>query len=363
MVKVLVITTGHLNFEGITAVIMNYYRNIDMSQVKMDFVASNPSEKKFIDEIRKRGSGLFLLPQRSKHLLIYILKLLIIMNKGNYDIVHVHGNSATMVFELKCAQLRKIPNRIAHVHNSVCKYKTISVVCKKMFANTYTHAFACGELAGKVLYGEKKFHVIKNGFDVLQYRYNAAIRQQIRNRLNLNGKKVVGHVGSFTYQKNHEYIIDVLSELYQFDSSFHLILIGDGIMKDSVTNETIRRGLIENITFIKKTDKVYQYLMAMDYFIFPSRYEGLPMAVLEAQATGLPCFLSNAISQEVKVGSDTLFLELKESAKKWAECILNYEIIDRGSISDNNIRQLQEKGFDIRKSAQELQNIYLSLCR
>lgn len=201
MIKVLVITTRHLNFDGITSVIMNYYRHIDMSQIKMDFVAPYPSEKKFIDEIRNRGSSLFLLPSRSKHLFIYILKLLNIMRKGNYNIAHIHGNSATMVFELKCAQLSKIPNRIAHVHSSQCAYKKTSAACHKLFVNTYTHAFACGQLAGKILYRSQKFHVIKNGFDVQLYRYNDVVRQRIRKHLNLNGKRLLGMLELLLMQK------------------------------------------------------------------------------------------------------------------------------------------------------------------
>lgn len=242
VVKVLVVSSTRFTIHGITNVIMNYYRNIDKNHIRYDFAVNGELQPELLNEMKRNGSEVFQLPLRSKKPLSYVLALKKIIARGNYDIVHAHGNSATLFLETAVAKICGVPVRIAHCHNSTCKYKLVHSILKPFFLRSITHAFACSHKAGQWLYG-KNHKVINNGIDLDKYAFNPKIREDYRRKLGISDKKVIGHIGNFVYQKNHEFLLDVFHEVCKQDDNYVLLLLGDGILRKHIEEKTQLMGL------------------------------------------------------------------------------------------------------------------------
>ena len=202
MMKVLIITT----------VIMNYYRNMDKTDMTMDFVVPNEISNEYREEIENNNSRIYKV-NRKGNIPKYMMELYQLMKNNGYDIVHIHGNSSTMLIELIPAVLAHIPVRMVHSHNTTCSHLWLHRLLLPVFNKCYTERLACGYDAGKWLYGEKTFFELKNGIDLQNYKYNEEVRKVYRKKINAEEKIVIGHVGNFIEQKNHEFLIDAFASL------------------------------------------------------------------------------------------------------------------------------------------------------
>lgn len=359
LLKVLIIATTRFELDGITNVILNYFRAMDKSDIVIDFVVPNDVREDLRAELEKYGSNIYKIDQRNKKPILYLKKLIKLIRKNNYDIVHAHGNSCTLALEMYAAKKAYVKVRISHSHNTMCKYKFLHKILRNIFERCYTHAFACGEKAGKWLFNNKPFEIINNGIDIDRYSYNEAIRKEYRNKYNLNGKRVVGHIGHFSYQKNHEFLIRVFSELYKLNKNYHLLLIGDGELKNSIERQVKELGLSDVVTFTGKTLNVPQLMQAMDMIVMPSRFEGLPLTLIEAQAACLPCFVSDKISREVEVTNLIKFISLDASPKEWANLINGIKPINRSKIRESIYKQIVNAGYSINDNARRVKELYI----
>lgn len=358
--KILVVMTTEFGLDGITNVILNYYRAIDKSNLQIDFVLPNRIDEGINAEFERNGSRVFQLCNRMKSPFSYIRKLSRIMKENQYDIVHAHGNSCTLAIEMFSAKISGVKVRISHSHNSTCRFKFVNFILRYPFNMLYTKAFACGIKAGEWLYQNKSFEIITNGININKYNFNIESRELYRRKYNLNNNNlVVGFVGNFNYQKNHDYLISIFAELIKCDERYRLLLVGDGELRGDIEEKINRLGLSEMVTIIGKSSEVPQLLQAMDLIIMPSRYEGLPLSVIEAQAAGLNCFVSGNVTREIALTNLVQFIELDMDPKEWAKIILNAKFVDRHRSQDIINKEIIEAGYDIDRNAKKLKDLYI----
>lgn len=357
MVRVLVIAKD-LQLHGITGVIMNYFRALDVDSIKMDFAVGAPVDGDLLNEIEAKGSKLVLLPSKSKQPIGYYASINRVMKEGKYDILHVHGNSATITVELFLGLKNKIQCRIAHSHNSTCNHTWIHKILKPAFKYTYTKGLACSDIAGKWMFGNGSFQVIQNGFDTQEYIFSDADRKDVRNKYGLEKSFVVGHIGYFNKQKNHARLIDIFYKLKSQIPSAKLLLIGDGYTRDIIVEKVNNLNLENDVVFAGTTKNIPQMLAAMDCFLFPSLYEGLGIVLLEAQISGLPCVLSDVVPDTTKLGDNYFKVSLEDSDDVWVKSIVEHplELSDR-RLFYNKHREAIEK-YEITKNVSDLFDLY-----
>lgn len=362
--RVLIINSNFFGKDGITAVIKNLFRYMNKSGMIIDFVTINNPDIDFISEVEASGGRIFVIPRRFKCLGKYFRNLKRIIKERQYDLVHVHGNSSTLVIEMLAAYFAGCKIRIAHSHNTTCKSKLLHKLMGPLFRKLCTHAFACGEEAGKWMFGEKRrFSVIKNGIDLEKYRFNKESRRIIREKYELaDDINIIGHVGFFCEQKNQIFLIDVFSKYLSVDPNAVLMFIGQGNMLGSAKKRCEELSISKNVIFVGIVDNAEDYYSAFDCFVMPSIYEGLPLSAIEAQTSGLKCFLSNKISKEVDKTSSTVFLPI-DSHDRWVNALKDYfnSKADVRSIkSEGAISAMVSQGYSIVNEAETVRSLYYS---
>lgn len=274
---------GKWNGGGVESVVMNYYRNIDRNKIQFHFLCDEDSTDIPYEEIEKLGGKVIVIPPYQK-LFKYQKELYRIFKENNYKIVHSHIN-ALSVFPLRIAKKAGVPIRIAHSHSTSNKkewkkniLKMILRPLSKLYANNY---FACTEYAGKWLFGKKvverkELNVINNAIDLKKFEFNENTRKALREELGIKDDTlIIGHVGRFMKQKNHEFLVEVFNEVYKKNQNTLLILIGQGPLLSEIKQKAINLNIEDKIKFIGQVTDIEKYYNIMDIFLFPSIYEGL----------------------------------------------------------------------------------------
>ncbi|VTT00577.1 exopolysaccharide biosynthesis protein, glycosyl transferase [Streptococcus lutetiensis] len=360
--KVLVINTVRFKLNGISAVIKNYYQAMDKKNLQMDFVAIDDPSDEYRCFFETNHLRCFVF--HKKNIDSYFCKILNLCRKEKYDIVHIHGNSANMAIELFAVTLGGVKVRIAHSHNTATMHPFMHNLLWPMFSKLCTTRLACGEDAGKWLYRDKNFTVLNNGIQTKDYAFSEEKRNTVRKELGIQDDEILlGHVGNFIEQKNHSFLIDIFSEVHSENPKFKLLLISDGMLMPIIKDKVYSLGLDDAVIFLGKTLKVSEYLQGMDLFLLPSLHEGLPVVLVEAQAAGLICAVSNTVAKEADLTETSVFLPINSTAP-WAEAVkkLGYKKRNREEDSTNNIALIKEKGYDIEQNADKLRQIYVSAC-
>lgn len=360
--RILVIVTSHFGYDGITNVATNYYVYANHSKVKMDFVTINEIPDNLNKLLEKYGDSHYVLSMRNKNPFLYIFRLMNIIRKGKYNIVHIHGNSNTMFIELWAAKLAGAKVRIPHSHNTKCDHPFINKILKPFFKSAYTYGFACGQEAGDWLFTKKEFKIIPNGIDLERFKFNSEKRKQLRQHLGIQDKLVIGHVGRFSLQKNHEKLLYIFKSLKKINPNVTLLLWGEGELLES--SKQLAEQIGGDIRFMGTTDIVEEVLQVVDIIVFPSLFEGLPLFLVEAQALGLNCLVSDTVSPMTKLTDYFHFQPLTDDNEKWAKSII--EIAQRSS-SENNSKlahkSISKAGYNIRENCDNLLEIYKSLIK
>ena len=306
--------------------------------VQMDFLVLNdgityPLE----DSIKELGLNLYKVDAWINNITDYInyyRKLNEFFAKHNdYNAIHINTSSKNFLI-LKLAKKYNIPIRIAHSHNTGFQTRNkikilVGDVFKPLLKRYATHFFACSKIAGEWLFGKKsvdkgKVIIIHNAVDYDKYKFDNGVRNRIRKELDIEDKLVIGNVGRFTIQKNHTLLIDIFKEIYIKNEKSILMLVGVGEKEDETKQKVKDLGLQDKVLFLGYRNNVNELMQAMDVFVMPSLYEGLPVVGIEAQASGIPCFMSkDVITNEVKIAKNVKFIPLDNSAEKWAEIILD----------------------------------------
>lgn len=353
----IVIITAFVPYGGLTTVMMNYYRAMDKTGLKIDFASTNDPPDVLLDELKANGSQYFNLGSRKKQLLKYLKNLKAVLKNGQYDVIHVNGNSATMVFELMTAKKCRVPVRIAHGHTTQTDHAILNKLLKSAFKRSYTHAVAVSSKAGNWLYDGEKYEILKNAINVEKYQFKETIRKKIRYDLGIEDKCVIGHLGKIYEPKNHDFLIDIFYEIKKINKYACLLLVGDGELKDKIKSKCERLNL-EDVIFTGMVNNVYDYLQAMDVFVFPSLWEGSPLALIEAQASGLPCIVSSNVTKDAKCTANTVYMDLTEGAEAWAKKAV--EVSKHLPSRTDVLDEIRLSGYDIQMEAKKLRKIYLN---
>lgn len=340
--------------------LMNHYRQMDRTQVQMDFLTHRGKRAVYDDEIEALGGKIYRLPPLNPVSLNYQNQLRnFFAQHEEYRIAHSHLDCMAGV-PLKTAKEFGVPVRIAHAHSSNqtknSKYP-IKLVYKNQIAKYATHLFACGETAGEWMFGGAPFAVMHNAIDAGKFRYQPGLRERARKALipETPDAFVVGHVGSFWSPKNHSFLLDIFREIYKQEPNSVLLLVGTGGLMDEVREKAKSYGVENHVKFLGDRSDVFWVEQAMDAFVLPSLFEGLPVTMIEAQAAGLPCFISDKVPIECKVTNLVTQISLKESPVVWAEEILDSRNLPRR----DTFSEIAQAGFDIRENVAWLQNFYL----
>lgn len=358
MIRILQVVT-HMNRGGLETMLMNYYRNIDRTQIQFDFLTHRDYDGDYGKEIVSLGGKIYHLPRLNPFSRIYKKSLAEFFEQHHeYRIIHVHQDCMSAVI-LKIAKKANIEVRIAHSHTT-SQDKNLKYLVKMYYRHQIphfsTHLFACSVDAGKWMFGNHKFTVLNNAIDAEKFRFDVIKRTIIRDRLQIQeGELLVGHVGRFCYPKNHSFLIEIFNVIRKKISS-KLILVGDGELKKNIEQKVRTYGLTDEVIFTGVISDVSEIMQAMDVFVFPSNYEGLGITLIEAQASGLPCLISDRVPLECRITDLIKQIPLTESSEEWADQVIKSAKMERKS----TFLEIRNAGFDIQENAKHLQNFYYS---
>lgn len=340
---------------GIIQVILNYRDQLLGSPIEYSFAMNIESDEELIRKLTCFGEKYYYLPDKKVNLFRYVLSLFRICKCEKFDAIHVHGNSATMIIELIVAKICGVKNRISHCHNSKCSHGTLNKLLQPLLKKTYTKALACSDIAGDWIYGKNKYIVLHNAIDLEKFRFSQEARKNIREQLCLSDDiLVIGHVGNFNEQKNQEYLIEIFKKILEKNKAV-LILLGSGSLESHV-KELVKEYSIEDMVFFEGVRKdVYNWMSAMDIFVFPSKWEGLGMVAIEAQACGLPVLASDQVPSSARI-ADMQFLPLETSAEIWSEKIVQMH----NEAHDRKVHLADFRDYDVTIERKKLLDIYLT---
>lgn len=354
--KILLVNTVSLNANGISTFIINSAKLLSKRKNKVSILASNNVDKRIKEDLANNKIDLKIIKNRKSNPIKYFVCVKKYLSRENFDIVHVNGNSTIMFIELFAAKMAKVKGRIAHSHNTTTEHPLINYLLRPMFEYSVNGRLACNISAGKWLFKNKSFEVVPNGIDLSIYDFNLNTRLKYREKMKIKSNEILlGHVGYFNYQKNQTFLIDLLHSL---PANYKLVLIGNGSEYKNVKKKAKSLGINKRIIFTNTVNNVQDYLNAVDIFLLPSKFEGQPFVIIEALANGLPCVISNNVSEEIDVSKNSYFVPLQ--LQRWNEKIQGIEKSDREKRSLDNQECLKESGYDINQIGQILEKYYLS---
>ena len=358
-----------LKHGGIQQLLIEMLKHINKDKIQMDVLVFDDGQTYPLEEeVKKHGANLYKIDGWIKTPLSYInqKKALDKFFEEHNDYKVIHFNSSSKNFSiLKEAKKYGVPIRITHAHSIDFQTKNqlkikIGNILKKQLIKNATNYFACSKLAGEWLFGKEiiktnAFKIIHNAVDYNKFKFNEEIRNKIRNELQIDNNCILfGNAGRIVTLKNHTFLIDVFEKIHQKNKNTKLIIIGTGEKEEEIKQKVNNLNLSNDVIFTGFKNNVNDYFSAIDAFLMPSLYEGLPVTCVEAQASGIPCFLSDAITTEVKIADNVKFISLEKTSEEWAKEILKSDLQRK-----NNEIQLKEAGYFIENMLEELEKIYL----
>lgn len=344
---------GSLGYAGVEAVVMNYYRHINREQIQFDFITCSSKPERYDEEIKQLGGRIFRLPSRSRHPLEYMKALYDVIRTYHYQIVHIHQNSASMVMDGIVARLCGVPVVIGHSHNTRCNVLWQHYLFRPFVNLLFKHRWACTTEAGKWVFGYSNVKILHNGIDTQRFRFNEEIRTGIRKELGLTDEMLIGFVGRLHAQKNPYRLLEIFAELKKKQGDSHLLIVGDGEERESMIQTCRELDILPSVHFVGQVTNVHEMMMAMDVFLFPSVFEGLGLVVIEAQATDLPCVVSENVPTPDLTGKLSV-CQLGDDNETWVKTILNHA---SGNRCDTG-HSIRKGGYDIVHEAIGLEEEY-----
>ncbi|WP_249869460.1 glycosyltransferase family 1 protein [Oceanobacillus saliphilus] len=355
---------GAMNRGGTETLLMNIYRTIDREKVQFDFISYSDQEAHYDEEIRKLGGRVIKLSKTNSIKEIYK----VIKKYGPYEVVHSHTLFHCGIANV-AAYLAGVKVRISHAHttldNSESFYrKTYIRLMRPIIKAFSTNLLACSNAAGSYLFGEQtlikeKYSYFPNAIDYSIFLQNhLAEVKKFKIEEGFGRSIIIGHIGTFKEAKNHFFLLQIIKSLLNKDPSIKLLLVGDGDLRKQVEEKANQEGLLENIRFVGIRDDISTMLHSMDAFVFPSLYEGLGLVLLEAQASGIPCIVSESIQPEADLNIGLVSsLSLTDGPDVWAD-----KIVEVASNKEKNIKKIidgfENNGYSLTEAITKLMNIY-----
>ena len=327
---------------GIETMLMNYYREIDRSQIQFDFLANKPAPGEYDEEIRSMGGRVFVSPGLNPLHFPQYKRYVGDLLRDNPDIGIVHAHNTRIIRDYKYP---------------------LKMICKQLIPGAATDYWSCGRDAGIYYYGKKRWNasgfILHNAINVQRFGFDQEVRERQRKLNGLGNCFVIGHVGRFNLQKNHTRLLDIFAEIAKAEPSARLALIGIGELEQSVKEKAHTLGLQDKILFLGQMANVNEWYQAMDCFVLPSLFEGLPVVGIEAQAAGLPCVFSDRVTDEVLLSPKARRISLQANDAGWAKEILAAREPETDRTQGMDI--VRCAGYDIHTEAQKLQETYLEM--
>lgn len=356
------------NLGGIETYLIEQFRHLDKSKIDYDFVnITGEYSICYEDEILASGSKIFKVVSRHKNPLLHYWQWfnILLQNKGVYDVIVLNTNSLEYVFPLVLGKVFGIPVRVIHSHNSGFENKQglarriLVGMNKKLLAWSANLRFACSQFAGQWMFKDNPYHVIYNAIDIHKYDADLAVRDEMRQALNLDTALTLLHVGRFSYQKNHSILLDIFKEVHSIQPDSVLLLVGDTTEESEFLTEVKRKikayGLEHVVRLLGRRDDVNKIMQAADVLVMPSFFEGLTVVGIEAQACDLPLLLSDTVTKELGLLPSTQFISLDAGAKAWAEVIVNSKQHNRQS----RYEELKAAGYDIGNETERVEKLLI----
>lgn len=314
---------------GVENFVLNYHRNINRENIHFDYLDIYGTGIAFADEIHELGGHIYSVPYYKRHPILATKKLKKILLDNEFDVMHIHMQSAANLLPVIVGIKQKNIRIVCHTHSSSTPKgiarKILNQINQKIIRKLPVCKWACGKKSGEWMWGEnfKWNDIIPNAIEYDLYKYDEKIRLQARSELMIHDdSKIIGFVGRFGSEKNIFFLIDVLIELLKISPVYKLLTVGGNELYDQFRNEIESKGLKENYYSVGIQFSAAKWYQAMDAFLLPSFFEGFPMVGVEAQASGLPCFFSDRIANEININGTAIFLPIgKENAAMWANAI------------------------------------------
>ncbi|CUS16842.1 glycosyltransferase family 1 protein [Lactobacillus delbrueckii] len=345
---------------GTQALVMNNYRKIDRTKVQFDFFVEYPNKQFYDDEIVRLGGKIYYNSVRvDGNIRKFQKNLANILKTGQYKIVHVHTYSIGY-FVLKTAKKCGVPIRIVHSHNNETVHDSkyfLKLILQKLYPIYATDFISCSTDAGKYLFKNREFDVLKNSIDSEKFIFSQGIRDKVRCELGVSDNFVVGHIGRLHQQKNHQFLLQVFAEIKKKKPNAILLLVGEGPLKNEIIAQVKKLGLEDSVKFLGNRKDVSCLDQAFDVFVLPSLFEGLGIVAVEAQAAGLPVLCSTGVSKDAKISPIFHYLSLDKTPTIWADKAIK---ISKDKLAHTNMQSyVIESGYDVSDTARWLQQYYL----
>jgi len=354
---------GTTELGGAESRIMDLYRHMDRDRIQFDFLVHTDKEGYFDKEIRRMGGRIYRVPRfRVYNYFSYRKAIKRFFRENNkFKVVQGHMTSTAAIY-LPIAKKAGIPVTVAHARSAGVDKGAKGLLTRYLrrdLPKKTDYMFTCSRLAGLSVFGKEavengKTIFVPNAINCPAFAYNKERREKIRKELGILGKYVIGHVGRFHYAKNHEYVLKVFANLCKLADDHILILLGEGGHMEAIKALAKELGIEDKVYFLGNRSNVYDYYQAMDYFLYPSRYEGLPGTVIEAQAAGLRCLISDTICEEVAVTDLVHSMDIEDDPADWAEYLRRTESYERKS----HVEEMRRAGFDVTAQAEIMTRFY-----
>ena len=360
-------SVSNMGRAGIETMLMNYYREIDRSRIQFDFLANKPVPGEYDEEIRSLGGRVFVSPGLNPLHFPRYRRYMAELLRDNPDIRIVHAHNEAMgYYALQSARDAGIRIRIAHAHNTriIRDYKyPLKLVCKQLLPGAATDYWSCGRDAGIYYYGKKRWNtsgfILHNAIDVERFGFRPEVREHQRRQTGLEKCFVIGHVGRFNVQKNHSRLLDIFAAVAKAVPEARLVLIGTGELEQAMKEKAQHLGILDRTIMPGQMADVSAWYQAMDCFVLPSLFEGLPVVGIEAQAAGLPCVFSDRVTDEVLLSPEACRISLDTDDSEWARQIAAARQPETNRLQ--GMETVRRAGYDIHKEARKLQEIYLEM--
>ena len=350
---------NNMHRAGLETMLMNYYRHIDRTKIQFDFLTHRPERADYDDEIERLGGKVYyaprLYPQNYAAYFSFMTKFF--QEHPEYQIMHSHIDAMSYL-PLLAGKRAGVPVRIAHSHSTSID-RDLKYPIKLLFRNRLLTAAnaccACGQAAGEFLFRGHAYTMIPNAVEAEKFRFDIRARELQRREMQLEGKLVVGHIGRLSYPKNHKFLLEIFAALRKIQPDAVLLLIGSGEYEERLKAQAQRLDIADQVRFMGSQEDVAPFYQAMDVFVMPSLFEGVPVTGIEAQFAQLPCIFSDRVPREVEFTGRCSFVPLSEPADAWAQWILAAAEQERSGEAVANSR------FDIHLAAQLLTEYYMQL--
>lgn len=358
---------GSLNIGGSQSMVMNLYRNIDRNKVQFDFIIDHPTELFFAEEIKKLGGRIYCMPSFNGRNIVKVINKWkeFFVEHNEYKIVHSHIRSYAALY----IPIAKRSGLVTIIHShSTSSGNGIKGFVKSVLQYPLRYQadyfFGCSREAGEWLFGKRvingnRYFMIQNAVDIEKYQFNSEVRNRYRMDLNVEADAIVfAHVGRFHPAKNHIFLLEVFAAVHSIYMNSILVLVGDGDLRSEIEHKISVLHLESSVRLLGNRSDVSNLLQAADCFLFPSKWEGLPVTVIEAQAAGLPCLISSNVTEDAFISALAMKIPIVNGIECWVDAILNTDF-SRKDVSS----QIIQSGFDAKTVAEWMSNFYIENCK